>query len=76
MALKAVSDRLGSFFSVSPYQGIVDEATSEFLLSPDWDKNIAIVDCANEREENAKVCSLHIYFPCSSNFHATFLHIP
>eukprot|EP00906_Rhabdomonas_costata_P011495 RCo016382 len=54
MALKAMSDKFGSLFSVSAFQGNVDEATSEFLLSPDWDKNLALVDIVNEKEENAK----------------------
>ena len=47
-------ETLGNLFSPSPFQDIVDQATSEYLLTPDWEKNIHIIDQVNLKIENAK----------------------
>ena len=55
-SLNTVKDKLGAFFSPSPFQDIVDQATSEYLLTPDWEKNLRIIDLVNAKLDNAKVC--------------------
>eukprot|EP01012_Entosiphon_sulcatum_P040705 TRINITY_DN54390_c0_g1_i1.p2 TRINITY_DN54390_c0_g1~~TRINITY_DN54390_c0_g1_i1.p2 ORF type:complete len:582 (-),score=77.70 TRINITY_DN54390_c0_g1_i1:97-1842(-) len=52
--LSTLRDRATSLISPSPFQDVVDQATSEFLLTPDWEKNIAIVDQVNLKPDNAK----------------------
>eukprot|EP01006_Ploeotia_vitrea_P038876 TRINITY_DN66285_c5_g1_i2.p1 TRINITY_DN66285_c5_g1~~TRINITY_DN66285_c5_g1_i2.p1 ORF type:complete len:734 (+),score=154.87 TRINITY_DN66285_c5_g1_i2:46-2202(+) len=54
MNMSGWKDKVGSFFKASPYQDIVDQATSEFLLTPAWEKNITIVDQIN-RGNNSEV---------------------
>ena len=47
-------EKLGHLFAPSPFQEVVDQATSEYLLTPDWEKNINIIDQVNRKMENAK----------------------
>lgn len=76
---------LNAFLTPSPFQDVVDQATSEYLLTPDWEKNIRIIDQMNHKTDNIKVChcmTRHLlsFFPitwwlswrCKPNRYPTF----